>query len=307
MHNRMRRRPRGGLSLAITLLTALGLVVAACGGETTNETGGQTTTGEPTVAQMSVAEGQDVLAEAHALPPAPRDAGNPRLRGSQEMTFEEFVKFVVNDANSMWEQVFANVNATYSAAKPRTFAEPISVTGGCGDADPDYGPFYCDKNQTVYYPVNWVVPVSGRPVQDYGDFAVAISIAHEVGHHAQQQLGILEAEQSGQYTSLQIELQADCFAGLWGYTAFYEGLVESGDIDEALSLRAELGDLPEQPRGGPGAHGTPEERVEAFLTGYDYGEPGRCLDYTPLPEGTTVTASPGVTTVTVSPEATTGG
>lgn len=296
MQIRVRRWPRRNIGIAVALLAALGLIVAACGGAGAGESGGGSPNNEPTASQTTAAEGRGVLAEASALAPAPRGAENPMVRGSQEVTFEEFVRFVVDDANATWEEVFAGVNATYSPATTRTFAEPISVTGGCGDVDPSYGPVYCDKNQTVYYPVNWVVPSSERPVQDYGDFAVAISTAHEVGHHVQQQLGILQDQRRGQYSSLQVELQADCFAGVWGFTAYYEGLIESGDVDEALSLRAELGDLPEQPRGGPGAHGTPEERVEAFLTGYDYGEPGRCLDYTPLPETTSATASPETTT-----------
>lgn len=117
---------------------------------------------------------------------------------------------------------------------------------------------------------------------EYGDFAMATVAAHEVGHHVQQQLDIF-----GQYTSLQTELQADCFAGVWGYSVYYEGLVESGDIDEAMSISWEGGDLPEQPRGGPRAHGSSEERVEWFTTGYDNGDPGRCFELTPLPEETT--------------------
>jgi predicted metalloprotease len=142
-------------------------------------------------------------------------------------------------------------------------------------------------DETVYWPTDSVISSSGEPLAEYGDFAVAIVAAHEVGHHVQNELGILEAEEARQLEtrSLQTELQADCFAGVWGYSAYYEGLVESGDMDEAMNLIPDIGDLPEQPRGGELAHGTPEERVEAFLTGYDFGEPDRCLQYTPLPEG----------------------
>ena len=130
----------------------------------------------------------------------------------------------------------------------------------------------------------WVGPNSGQLMMEFGDFAMATVASHEVGHHAQQQLGMLE---DADYTQLQTELQADCFAGVWGYSVYYEGLVESGDLDEAMSISWESGDLPEQPRGGPDAHGTPEERLQWFTTGYDYGDPGRCFELTPLPEETT--------------------
>lgn len=125
--------------------------------------------------------------------------------------------------------------------------------------------------------------LNGTPIQDYGDFAVAVAAAHEVGHHVQQQLGVLDAKMNGEILSIQTELQADCFAGVWGFSTYYEGLIESGDLDEAVSVLDNIGDVPEQPRGGPEAHGSPEERTEAFLLGYDSGDPAQCLAYTPPP------------------------
>jgi predicted metalloprotease len=203
------------------------------------------------------------------------------------MTHAEFVQYVVNDASAKWQGTLANAGIPYSPTGAVTDDEPIDT--GCGTADSSTGPFYCPPDETIYWPTDTVIPRSGKPLAEYGDFAVAVAAAHEVGHHVQNELGILEAEAAGQLDtlSLQTELQADCFAGVWGYSAYYEGLVESGDMDEAMSLIPDLGDLPEQPRGEPYAHGSPEERVEAFLTGYDYGDPVRCLDYTPVSEETT--------------------
>jgi predicted metalloprotease len=302
---RMRRLPQGALALII-LSTMLGLLAVACGGETTEEPAGETT-----AAERTTTEGQVALSDLPQAPPAPRDAVDPRLRGSQGMTPEELAEAVVTDADAMWQGMFEDGGGTYSNVD--FYAYNQSVDACETTADPTDSPFYCSLDETVYWPVD-----SGKTVAEYGDFAVALTAAHEVGHHVQSELGILEAANTGQLDtlSLQTELQADCFAGVWGYSAYYKDLVESGDLEEAMRFLPDIGDAPEQPRGGPGAHGTPEERVEAFLTGYDYGEPGRCLDYTPLQEGTTVTASPGATTVTASPtgttvtaspEATTGG
>ena len=109
---------------------------------------------------------------------------------------------------------------------------------------------------------------------------MAIVAAHEVGHHVQEQLGVLEAMRAGEYTNLQAELQADCFAGAWGYSV-YE-LIEEGDIEEAMNISWHTGDPPQLPAGHPGAHGSPEERVQAFENGF-LRDPTDCLDYTPVP------------------------
>ena len=308
--NRIRRLLQAALGLVV-LSTMLVLLAVACGGETADETAGETT-----AAERTTTEGQVALSDLPKAPPAPRDAVDPRLRGSQGMTLEELSQAVVSHADAMWQGMFENAGGTYSSVDFDAYDQSVDA---CGTTlDQASGPVYCSVDETIYFPIEWVNPDSGQPMMESGDFAMATVAAHEVGHHVQNELGILEAKEAGQLDtlSLQTELQADCFAGVWGYTAYYEGLVESGDLDEAMSISWESGDLPEQPRGGPGAHGTPEERLQAFLTGYDYGDPGRCLEYTPLPEGTTataspvattVTASPTATTVTASPEATTGG
>ncbi len=110
---------------------------------------------------------------------------------------------------------------------------------------------------------------------EYGDFAMAIVAAHEVGHHVQEELGILE----GQYPTRQTELQADCFAGMWGYSQ-YEN-VEPGDVGEAMDISWVSGDLPGTAQNDPNAHGKPEERVKWFRTGYDSGDAGQCFTLTP--------------------------
>jgi predicted metalloprotease len=210
--------------------TMLVLLVAACGGETANEPAGETT------AERTATEGQVALSDLPKAPPAPRDAVAPRLRGSQEMTLKEFVRAVVFHADGMWQGIFEEAGGTYSNVDFRAFDQSVDA---CETTlDQTFSPLYCELDQTVYWPVDWVVPTSGKTLAEYGDFAVAVAAAHEVGHHVQNQLGILEAEDTGQLEtrSLQTELQADCFAGVWGYSAYYEGLVESGDLDEAIGL-----------------------------------------------------------------------
>lgn len=269
----------------IALLIAVGMLIG-CSGESAEESSG-TTPAEPTTAaetttvtEPTTSTTQQAGTNLPEFPTAPRDAGNPRLRGSQELTYEEFLQLVVTDADAKWQGAFAEAGVEYSPVGFYPFDQSVEACGITNDQEG--GPFYCPEDQTIYYPVDWVNPESEQPMSEYGDFAMATVAAHEVGHHAQQQLGIFD-----EYSSLQTELQADCFAGVWGYSVYYEGLIESGDIDEAMSIAWDSGDLPEQPTGGPGAHGSPEKRVQWFTTGYDNGDPSLCFELTPLPEETT--------------------
>jgi predicted metalloprotease len=264
----------------VALLTGLGLVVVACGG-------GKASEGE--AGKNTPAGGQESQVDLPKFPKAPSDAENPRLRGSQEMSNKEFVQWLVKDANTKWQATFASNGYEYLPAGFKAYNFNKAVESACGVLGPKQGPFYCPADQTVYWAPNW------PDAKSFGDFAVAYGMSHEVGHHVQEQMGILDLYGVGVYTSRQIELQADCFAGVWGYSVYYEGLIESGDIDEALNAASAFGDLPEQPRGGPGAHGSPEERVQWYQTGYDYGDGSRCMALTPLPQETT------------SPETTVGG
>ena len=283
--NSIRRLLQDALGLVV-LSMMLGLLAVACGGEAADESADETT-----AAERTTNEGQVALSDLPKAPPAPRDAVDPRLRGSQEMTPEELAEAVVANADAMWQGMFEAGGGTYSSVDFHAYDQSVAACETT--AGPTDSPFYCSLDETVYWPVD-----SGKTIAEYGDFAVALTAAHEVGHHVQGELGLIEAANAGQLDtlSLQLELQADCLAGVWGYSAYYEDLVEPGDMEEAMRFLPDIGDAPEQPRGGEGAHGTPEERVEAFLTGYDYGDPVRCLDYTPLSEGTTATASPEATT-----------
>jgi predicted metalloprotease len=150
----------------------------------------------------------------------------------------------------------------------------------CGLMKPRDGAAYCGySDQTVYYPLE-------DEAHKFGDFAVATTTAHELGHHVQDQLGLFDQKNTGKYTSRQIELGADCLSGVWAYSVYTRNLLQKGDIEEAMSWKF-VGDLPGTSPADPTAHGSPTERVEAFLAGFNSGDPSRCFDYTPTPEETT--------------------
>lgn len=266
MRNRIRRRMQSTLGL-VALLSVLGFVVLACGGNEANE---------PQADNKGAAGSQESRVDLPRFPKAPSDAVNPRVRGSQDLTLVEFVQWAIVDADAKWQADFAAAGVPYTSVGFHIFSNQ-TVDSKCGPVRPRDGALYCPLDQTVFYPL-------GYPAKMVGDFAVATAAAHELGHHVQNQLGDLERQDAGVYTSRQIELAADCFSGVWAYSTYSNNLLEEGDMKEAMDWTFVIGDLPGTPPTAPGAHGSPTERVEAFLAGYNNGNPGPCLDYTPAPE-----------------------
>jgi predicted metalloprotease len=272
MRNPMQRLVLNMLGLGV-LLTVLGLILAACGSEADKPGDKKTATGR-----------QESQIDLPRFPPAPSDAENPRLRGSQGMTLEELVVWAIVDADAKWQGAFAAAGLDYRPVGWNIFSERPVESPVCGVVEPTDSASYCGgSDQTVYYPLEWAAYGN----ENYGDFAVATSAGHEMGHHVQAQLGIDDLHAEGVYTTRQTELQADCFSGVWAYSAYSRDLLEEGDIEEAMRWRYDLGDVPGTSSTDPDAHGSPEERLDAFLAGYQNGDPGPCLDYTPLPEETT--------------------
>jgi predicted metalloprotease len=159
-----------------------------------------------------------------------------------------------------------------------------ATMSGCGPASAQTGPFYCPADHKVYLDLSFFRELSrrfGAP----GDFAAAYVIAHEIGHHVQSQLGIEEQVREKQQDdpgranvySVQLELQADCFAGVWARSTYDRGLLDPGDIEEGLQAAAAVGDdrLGARSR-EQWTHGSSELRVKWFRTGYDSGNPGDC-------------------------------
>lgn len=200
----------------------------------------------------------------------------------------DFVAVVVKETEDLWHKEFA--------AKGQTYTEPnvVLFTGatqtGCGTADSSVGPFYCPVDQKVYIDLSFYDELKqkfGAP----GDFAQAYVLAHEIGHHVQDLTGVLpefnerrqsmSQEQANAY-SVRVELQADCYAGVWANYAGQQNLLDNGDIEEALNAAEQIGDDTLQKRMQGYAvpktfnHGTSAQRKSWFEKGYQSGSPDSC-------------------------------
>jgi predicted metalloprotease len=175
----------------------------------------------------------------------------------------------------------------YREAKLVLFRD--AVQSGCGVAGAETGPFYCPADERVYIDLSFFDALRTRFAAP-GDFAQAYVLAHEIGHHVQTVLGVsqrvrqLQQRQPGAANQLSValELQADCFAGVWGHSAARNNILEPGDLEEGLSAAAAVGDdrLQGQTRGRVNpetfTHGTSEQRVSWFRRGFETGDAGAC-------------------------------
>ncbi len=202
---------------------------------------------------------------------------------------EEFVGVVLADTEEVWGDIFRQSGLTYEDPKLVLFAG--RTVSACGGADAAMGPFYCPNDQNVFLDTDFF-RVMAEQMGARGDFAAAYVIAHEVGHHVQNQLGLLGRvtqlrQQSSQAQSnelsVRIELQADCYAGIWArHVDERYGTLEDGDIEEALDTAARIGDdaLQRASRGvvvpDSFTHGTSAQRQEWFYRGFQSGDPQDC-------------------------------
>ena len=209
-----------------------------------------------------------------------------------ERDLRDFSAYVFTDTQKFWEQTFGQAGSPYEHAKLVLYRSGVST--GCGSASSAVGPFYCPADQRVYLDLSFERELAGK-LRAGGDFAWAYVIAHEMGHHVQQQLGTedkvtrLRRDNPGDANELSVrtELQADCYAGVWAHSVYKEGDLESGDIDEALRAAGAVGDdrLQREATGtirpDTFTHGTSAQRAKWFRTGYQGGEPGACDTFTP--------------------------
>ena len=207
---------------------------------------------------------------------------------AQQQELADFVGIVLADTEDTWNVLFAEQNLSY--VEPTLVLFTGAVRSACGVGQAAMGPFYCPADQQVYIDLAFYDELHLRHGAA-GDFAQAYVIAHEVGHHVQNLLGIasrVNAAQTGlpetqrNQLSVQQELQADCFAGLWANHANRSRQVlETGDIDEALTAAQAIGDdtLQQQSQGTVRpesfTHGTSEQRAQWFTTGFEQGDPGK--------------------------------
>lgn len=207
----------------------------------------------------------------------PQSANTTAFDG--EDTYEVFASKVLGSANDMWSQVFSGSGIVYE--EPRLVLFRGATDSGCGGADARVGPHYCPADQTIYLDETFFEELTRRFGAKGGDVAQAYVIAHEVGHHAQQELYGSTYTESNE-DSVRQELQADCFAGLWAYSLSDDGVFEEGEIAEAMDAAAAVGDDRIQAtingRVNPESwtHGSSEARVAAFNTGYTTGNVEAC-------------------------------
>lgn len=216
----------------------------------------------------------------------PATSGPPNTaRDQAEQPTRDFAVFVLNDAQKTWTELLPEQsNRQYHHAKLVLFRD--STQSGCGGAEAATGPFYCPSDQKVYIDLGFYDELKrrfGAP----GQFAQAYVLAHEIGHHVQNILGIeRQAEQGSRQgensSSVKLELQADCFAGIWAHSTQQRGLLEQGDIQSALGAAAAVGDdrLQKMSTGhiSPDSftHGTSQERQKWFTAGFNSGEIASC-------------------------------
>lgn len=200
----------------------------------------------------------------------------------------QFISFVLDDVQSNWSQILPeNRNISYRHAKLVLFRE--AYPSACGLAQEAIGPFYCPEDEKVYLDLGFFDELRSR-FRAPGEFAQAYVIAHELGHHVQDLLGTLPKVHRLQQArpdeanplSVRLELQADCYAGIWGHTTAQRNLVDQGDIEAALNAAAAVGDdrLQRMATGKVSpetfTHGTSAERVHWFKRGFDSGELSAC-------------------------------
>lgn len=208
---------------------------------------------------------------------------------AEESRLSDFVSVVLADTEDTWHEVFRHNGATYS--EPVLVLFSGAVQSACGYAQAAMGPFYCPGDQKVYIDLSFYQDLKDN-LNAPGDFAQAYVIAHEVGHHVQNLLGISDkvhaarqkvSESDFNRLSVRLELQADCLAGVWAQHANrVRQVVEPGDIDEALNAASQIGDdrLQQQSRGyvtpDSFTHGTSEQRTRWFRRGFTSGELNDC-------------------------------
>ncbi|MCF3936566.1 zinc metallopeptidase [Acuticoccus sp. M5D2P5] len=259
----------GGTSLVLIAIVALGLWVFA---------------GINPLQFLDMMTGDDRGVVVDNRAPEGQRGANNAIDDQQEA----FISVVLAETEDSWSEIFAANDLTYEDPILVLFTDRVG--SACGLSSAAVGPFYCPNDRKLYLDMSFFDTLSSR-FGAPGDFAEAYVLAHEVGHHVQNLTGVLGryhrdrqsmSEQEANAESIKVELQADCYAGVWAHRADRSGIVEEGDIDEALGAAAAVGDdiLQRRTQGYvvPESfnHGTAEQRTRWFRTGFRSGNPADC-------------------------------
>ena len=221
--------------------------------------------------------------------PTTSPAGSTAPPSAEEQQLADFVAVVLADNEDTWKALFRQRGLVYR--EPTLVLFSGAVQSACGFAQAAMGPFYCPGDQKVYIDLSFYQDLKNQ-LHSPGDFAQAYVVSHEIGHHVQKLLGISDrvsaqrrvlSKRDYNKLSVRLELQADCFAGVWAHNADrVHQIVEPGDIEEALNTASHIGDdrLQKQARGyvtpDSFTHGTSAQRVRWFRRGYEAGTMDAC-------------------------------
>lgn len=228
----------------------------------------------------------DFLQELQSIPVQQQNIDTKQFEGND--SYGVFASTVLGSNNDMWQNILGQMNRTYS--EPKLVLFRIATESACGGATSNVGPHYCPLDQTIYLDETFFDELTNRFGAKGGDVAQAYVISHEVGHHAQNELGIMEKAQSEEEVnpaqaneiSEKVELQADCFAGLWANSIKDQGVFEPGEILEAMDAAAAVGDdrIQKKVNGYVNpetwTHGSSEQRVSWFDKGHEIGSLSSC-------------------------------
>jgi predicted metalloprotease len=208
-------------------------------------------------------------------------------RDQKEEPLVQFVSFVLDDTQKTWTQILSQEGVSYRHAKLVLFRDGID--SACGQAQSASGPFYCPRDEKVYIDLGFFDELKqrfGAP----GDFAQAYVLAHELGHHVQKLIGVEQKVHAAQQQnpraanqlSEKLELQADCFAGVWGHSTEQRNLLDPGEVREGLNAAAAVGDDRLQRMAGRTVnpetftHGSSQQRMDWFQKGFSTGDMKAC-------------------------------
>lgn len=241
------------------------------------------------VVAMLLGVDPSVLLEGGGTEYGPSQEQQEARSGAPEDELGQFVSVVLADTEDTWNDLFRQGNRDYP--EPTLVLFSGAVRSACGFAQAAMGPFYCPEDRKLYIDLSFYRELQNR-FQAPGDFAQAYVIAHEVGHHVQNVLGIMDrvaalrprmSEADANALSVRVELQADCFAGIWAHHANRtRQILERGDLEEALNAASAIGDdrLQKQGRGyvvpESFTHGTSAQRQHWFRRGFEAGEMRAC-------------------------------
>jgi predicted metalloprotease len=243
--------------------------------------------GTVVVLALSLLTGRNLFNDLGVSPGVGTEAPMSAADSAREEPEVQFVSVVLDDVQKTWGETLPKYNVQFHPAKLVLFRN--STQSGCGMAQSAMGPFYCPLDERVYIDLGFYDELKTR-FGAAGDFAQAYVLAHELGHHVQHLIGTDEKvrqEQAGRpdlanELSVRLELQADCYAGVWAHSTDQRGRLEAGDIDEALTAASAVGDdrIQQQTTGRINVdaftHGSAAQRARWFRRGFDAGDIRQC-------------------------------